>query len=220
MIAVTIICTLVNIVFFVSLLKRKETMDVKPPLSNNLDPSTVLMYSRREVDALVARLNKRLCEVKNHDVVYEYALSPPPFELYSSDARRNQITSRNREIFSDLSKKMKGHKSIRAVISWTAYHGSTQERELQLTGEPETIVSQIVSMIESWANFTGGTFSLSVKMPSVEPELPSKIEVVYLNALGKPETEDIEDRVAAMVEVELATERARLKAGNNTRLVN
>lgn len=219
MIAVTIICTLVNIVFFVSLLKRKETMDVKPPLSNNLDPSTVLMYSRREVDALVARLNEKITNARAGSC-YEYALSPPPYEPHFALTVRDRIVSRNAEVFDDLRKRIEGQSSIRAVVSWGTNDTDKQEQELRLTGEPDAIVSQVVSMIESWAKRTGQTLSLWIEVPLVEPELPTKVEMVYLNALGKPETKDIEDRVAALVEVELATERARIKAGNNARLVN
>lgn len=212
LLTVVITCMLVNVVFLVVLLGRKATMDVSPPISNNLDPipPAVLTYSREEVDALIARLNKQITSARTGSC-YEYALSPPPYEL----AARDWIFNRNKEVLVDLRKRVEGHTSIRAVVSWESSSASKQERELRLTGDPSTIVSQVVCMIESWARHTGGTLSLWVELPSVEHELPTKVEVVYLNALGKPETKDIEDRVAALVEVELATERAMLKTGKS-----
>lgn len=223
MTTVIITCMLVNVVFFVALLMRKATMDVEPPSINNIDPapSNAKMYSREEVDALVARLNKQLRETAQQGESCEYALSPPPYEVEFQIATRDHILSRNEAVLNDLREKVKGHPSVVVVVSWGATAGAQQTKERRVTGDPETIVSQVVSMIESWAKFMGGHLDLRVTLPASSPrEVPSKVEVVYLNALGKPETEDIENRVAALVEVELANERARLKAGNNARLVN
>lgn len=221
MTAVIITCMLVNVVFLVTLLRYKATMDVEPPSINNIDPapSNVKMYSREEVDALVAQLNEKITNARVSNC-YEYALSPPPYEPHFALTVRDRIVSRNAEVFEDLRKRIGGQSSIRAVVSWGTNDRDKQEHELRLTGGPDAIISQVVSMIESWAKHTGRTLSLWVEVLSVEPELPSKIEVVYLTAQGLPETKDLEDRVAALVEVELATERARLKAGNNARMVN